>query len=53
MKYFIWSIYELDILSKYYPIIGQKVMALLPGRAETTCTRWAKKLGVSAQPAEL
>ena len=49
----IWSIYELDILSKYYPIIGQKVMVLLPGRTEAACTRWAKKLGISAQPAEL
>lgn len=33
-----WMLWELDILSKYYPIIGNKTAILLPDRSETACT---------------
>ena len=46
-----WSLYELDILSRYYSIIGPKVMALLPGRTDTACGTMAKKMKIHDQSA--
>lgn len=43
-----WSIFELDILSKYYPIIGTKTMILLPGRTDAACVCMAQKTGIAA-----
>ena len=47
-----WAIYEMDILSKYYPILGLKTMALLPGRTDPSCAGMAQKLGICEQSAE-
>lgn len=33
-----WMLWEFEILSKYYPIIGNKTAILLPDRSETACT---------------
>lgn len=47
-----WSSSEIEILSKYYPSISAKVMALLPGRTESACVSMAQKVGISAPNAE-
>jgi len=43
-----WSLYELEILTKYYSIINSKVMALLPGRTERACVAMARNAGLVA-----
>ena len=43
-----WSVYEIEILAKYYPIINSKVMALLPGRTERACVAMAHNAGLAA-----
>lgn len=45
----LWTSHELRILSKYYPILGSRVMALLPGRTERACIGMAKKEGIGEQ----
>ena len=47
-----WTIHEIDILSKYYPLLGLKTMVLLPGRTDTSCAGMAQKLGICGQIAE-
>lgn len=36
-----WTPLEIEILSKYYPVISAKVMVLLPGRTENACVNMA------------
>ena len=42
-----WAVSELNILTKYYPIIGPKAIVLLPGRTETACCGMAIKIGIA------
>ena len=48
----LWTSHELSILSKYYPMIGSKVTALLPGRTERACIVMAKKEGIGGHAPE-
>lgn len=42
-----WAVSELNILTKYYPIIGPKAIVLLPGRTEEACCGMARKIGIA------
>lgn len=42
-----WMSWELDILYKYYPIIGNKTAIFLPDRSETACTSRASRENIT------
>lgn len=46
-RYAAWAVNELNLLAKYYPIIGPKAMVLLPGRTEAACCSMAQKIGIA------
>ena len=46
-RYAAWAVSELNLLTKYYPIIGPKAMVLLPGRTEAACCGMAQKIGIA------
>lgn len=42
-----WVLWELDILTKYYPVIGSKTAILLEGRSEFACSKKATAAGLT------
>ena len=43
-----WMLWEVDLITRYYPVIGSKVALLLPERSESACVTKAIKLHLTA-----